>query len=79
VKGIGAALSVVHTMTNVSFSTLRGLCKSTSESEEDGTVYIEQPQHHRRADPNLDKKNLRKITTPHLRAIDAYIEWANRF
>lgn len=79
VKGIGAALDVVHTMTNVSVNALRGLWNSTSESEEDGRVYIEQPQHHRRADPNLDKKKLRKITTPHLRAIDAYIEWANRF
>ena len=63
----------------MSVSALRGLWNSTSESEEDGRIYIEQPQHHRRADPNLDKKKLRKITTPHLRAIDAYIEWANRF
>ena len=79
VKGMGAAFALVHTMTNVSVTALRVLWNSTSESEEDGRVYIAQPQHHRRADPNLDKKNLRKITTPHLRAIDAYIEWANRF
>ena len=74
VKVIGAALALVQTMTNVSVNAPRGLWKSTSESEEDGTVYIEQPQHYRHADPNLDKKNLRRITTPHLRAIDAHIE-----